>query len=266
MARSDMYRGLNPSGANEREVSEVTNNILNGKTNNTGTITLATNNATTTTIYDERIGYNSIILLTPITANSVVSSVPYGAFSDYTTQSAAAANTAYPITLNTTDASNNVYIGTPTSRIYVRDTGLYNFIWSGQFANLDTAPQDAYVWLRINGIDVEGSTGVIGMEARKNPSDPYHSIFGWNFLLNLNAGDYIELVWSTTNTLVSIDTYAVGTSPTRPSTASIVATLTYNSTSSNNNIYVSQRNQGSAVLTHFSNNIAGKTYGYIVVG
>lgn len=260
-----MYRGLNPSGANTREISEVTNGILNGKTNNTGEITLATGNATTTTIYDERIGYNSIILLTPITANAVVSSVPYGAFSDYTTQTAAAANTAYPITLNTTDASNNVYIGTPTSRIYVRDTGLYNFIWSGQFSNLDTAPQDANVWLRINGTNVTGSTGIIGMPARKNPSDPYHAIYGWNFLLSLTAGDYIELVWSTTNTNVSIDTYAAGTSPTRPSTASIVATLTYNSTSSNNNIYVSSRTKGSAVLSHFANNTAGKTYGYIIV-
>ena len=261
----DMYRKLNPSGGEPREISEVVNNLVEGKSNNTGEITLATGNATTTTIYDERIGYNSIILLTPISANAVISSVPYGAFSDYTTQTAAAVNTAYPITLNTTDASNNVYIGTPTSRIYVRDTGLYNFIWSGQFANLDTAPQDAFVWLRINGTNVAGSTGVIGMPARKNPADPYHAIYGWNFLLNLNAGDYIELVWSTTNTNVSIDTYAAGTSPTKPSTASVVATLTYNSTSSNNNIYVSSRTKGSATLTHFSNNTAGKKYGYIIV-
>ena len=65
-----MYRGLNPSGANEREISEVTNNILNGKTNNTGTITLNASSATTTTIYDERIGYNSIIHLMPTTANA----------------------------------------------------------------------------------------------------------------------------------------------------------------------------------------------------
>ena len=73
MARSDMYRGLNPSGANEREISEVTNNILNGKTNNTGTVTLNASSSTTTTISDERIGYNSIIMLMPTTANAVAS-------------------------------------------------------------------------------------------------------------------------------------------------------------------------------------------------
>jgi hypothetical protein len=73
MARSDMYRGLNPTGAEPREISEVANNILNGKTNNTGTVTLNAGSATTTTIYDERIGYNSIIMLMPTTSNAVSS-------------------------------------------------------------------------------------------------------------------------------------------------------------------------------------------------
>jgi len=70
MARSDMYRGLNPAGADPREISEVTNGILTGKTNNTGNITLNVSSATTTTIYDERIGYNSVMLLMPTTANA----------------------------------------------------------------------------------------------------------------------------------------------------------------------------------------------------
>jgi hypothetical protein len=73
MARSDMYRGLNPAGADTREISEVTNGVLNGKTNNTGNITLNASSATTTTIYDERIGFNSVILLMPTTANAVAS-------------------------------------------------------------------------------------------------------------------------------------------------------------------------------------------------
>lgn len=68
-----MYRKLNPIGSTPREISEVLNNLVEGKSNNTGTITLAVDNATTTTIYDERIGYNSIIMLMPTTANAVSS-------------------------------------------------------------------------------------------------------------------------------------------------------------------------------------------------
>jgi hypothetical protein len=68
-----MYLKLNQAGANTREISEVVNNLVEGKSNNTGEITLAIDSATTTTIYDERIGYNSIILLMPTTANAAAS-------------------------------------------------------------------------------------------------------------------------------------------------------------------------------------------------
>lgn len=59
-----MFRILNPAGANPREISEVVNNTMNGKTNNTGDFT-TTNNVSTTILYDERIGLNSVILFTP---------------------------------------------------------------------------------------------------------------------------------------------------------------------------------------------------------
>jgi hypothetical protein len=65
-----MFRNLNYSGATPREISEVVNGIMQGKTNNTGTVTLAVSSATTTTINDERIGYNSIITFMPTTANA----------------------------------------------------------------------------------------------------------------------------------------------------------------------------------------------------
>lgn len=71
-----MFRNLNYSGATPREVSEVVNNIMNGKTNNTGDFT-TTQSSTTSIINDERIGYNSVILFTPMNdrAASEMSSV-----------------------------------------------------------------------------------------------------------------------------------------------------------------------------------------------
>ena len=65
-----MYRKLNPSGALPREISEVVNNLVEGKSNNTGTVTLAVASAITTTLYDERIGYDSVIVFMPKTANA----------------------------------------------------------------------------------------------------------------------------------------------------------------------------------------------------
>ena len=70
-----MYRTLNYMGSNPREVAEVVNNAVNGKTNNTGSVTLAAS-STTTTLNDERLGFDSVILLSPLTANAAAQN-PY---------------------------------------------------------------------------------------------------------------------------------------------------------------------------------------------
>ena len=64
-----MFRNLPYQGAEPRQVAEVVNNTMNGKTNNTGSVTL-TASTTTTTITDERLGFDSVILLSPLTANA----------------------------------------------------------------------------------------------------------------------------------------------------------------------------------------------------
>jgi hypothetical protein len=70
MPVNSRYLNLNPAGATPREISSVVNNILSGKSNNTGSVTLAVASATTTTINDELIGTESVILLMPTTANA----------------------------------------------------------------------------------------------------------------------------------------------------------------------------------------------------
>jgi excinuclease UvrABC helicase subunit UvrB len=62
---NQQYRALNPAGDNPRAISEVVNNLLNGKSNNTGDFT-TTQSATTTNLYNERIGTSSVILFTPM--------------------------------------------------------------------------------------------------------------------------------------------------------------------------------------------------------
>ena len=150
---------------------------------------------------------------------------PYGAFSSYTTQSTTA-NTATVLTLSNTDFSNAVTLETG-SKITVENAGIYNLQFSVQIQNFDNAPQDAYIWLKQNGTDIVGSTGVLGMPARKSALDPFHDIKGWNYFLSMNAGDYVQIYWSPTIATVTIPTYAASGTPTKPSTASVVATLSF---------------------------------------
>jgi len=165
--------------------------------------------------------------LTEITGNAggKYLSFPYGAFSSYTSQSATA-NTATLLTLSNTDFSNAVSLQTG-SKITVDNPGVYNLQFSVQVQNLDNAPQDMYIWLRQNGTDIVGSTGVLGLPARKNPGDPSHDIKGWNYFLSMKAGEYIQIYWSPTIATFTIPTYAASGTPTKPSTASVVATLSF---------------------------------------
>jgi hypothetical protein len=149
---------------------------------------------------------------------------PYGAFSDFTNQTTTA-NTATLVALATTDFSNQVTIA--TSKITVQNAGIYNLQFSVQVQNLDNAPQDVFFWLKQNGTDIVGSTGKVGLPARKNPGDPFHDIKGWNYFLSMAANDYVQIYWSTTNANVSIATYAASGTPTKPSTASVVATMSF---------------------------------------
>lgn len=155
----------------------------------------------------------------------------YGAWQDNVTQTAAASNVGYAMIFRTIDLSNGVTVvtnGTNLTRITFANTGIYNLQFSSQFQNFSNNPNDVTIWIRKNGIDVPGSSGFVGLEARKNPSDPYHIVTGWNYLLDIIGGDYYEIIWSTTDhTNVAMQYYPAGSPP--PSTASVIATVTQQS-------------------------------------
>jgi len=165
--------------------------------------------------------------LTEITGNAggKYLAFPYGAFSDFTDQTTTV-NTATLMALSVTDFSNEVSLQTG-SKITVANAGVYNLQFSVQLQNLDNAPQDVFIWLKQNGTDITGSTGLVGVPARKSAGVPFHDIKGWNYFLNMNARDYVQIYWSTTNVDVTIQTYPASGTPTKPSTASVVATLSF---------------------------------------
>ena len=131
-------------------------------------------------------------------------SLRYGTFYDTTDQTVSAINTAKAITFNTTDLSAGVYLGTPTSRIYVDRVGAYNFQFSLQLLTTNATDKNVYIWARINGVDVPNSATVVTLAGLTNDA----FVAAWNFVLKLNTGDYFELMWAASNTNVRIDTSA----------------------------------------------------------
>jgi hypothetical protein len=151
---------------------------------------------------------------------------PHGAFSSSVDQTTTA-NTATLMTLNTTDFASGVSID--SSKITVAFAGIYNLQFSTQFQNTDNQIQDISIWLRQNGTDIAGSTGLVSIPARKSASagEEAHQITGWNYYVSMNEGDYIQIYWSTTLASVTIQAYNASTGPVRPSTQSVVATLSF---------------------------------------
>lgn len=145
----------------------------------------------------------------------------YGAFSDYLTQTTTA-NTATAMLLRTTDGSSGVSVVSQT-RITFANAGTYDVQWSGQFQNSDNQDHDVTVWLRKNGTDVTGSTGVVSVPS-SHGAVAGHTVTSWNYVMTLAAADYLQFYWSADNTAVTIQTYPAGTNPTTPSTASLIVT------------------------------------------
>lgn len=147
----------------------------------------------------------------------------HGAWQDSTTQ-VGSTTVGSPFTFDTVDVADGVTL-VNNSELTVPVTGVYDIQWSAQFQNTDTLPQDAIVWLKVDGVDVPGSAGKIGMPARKNPSDPFHSVFGWNYFLSLTAGQHVEIYWIKTSANITVPTYPASVSPAYPSTASVIVTV-----------------------------------------
>ena len=151
---------------------------------------------------------------------------PYGAFQDSTDQTAANTTTAYAITFDTTDFSNGVTLSN-SSRLNVAQAGIYNLQFSIQFTNTTNASQDVDVWFRKNGTNIDKSNSRFGFAPRKGAGDPFHTIAALNFFVSLAANDYVEIMWRTTDTGVSIEHYAASSTPTRPAVPSVIATLSF---------------------------------------
>jgi hypothetical protein len=146
--------------------------------------------------------------------------LPYGAFHNTTTQTAAATGTAYAVTFNSTDLSNDVSIGSPTSRIVVTNAGIYNFQFSLQLDKASGAAGHTYIWARVNGVNVANSASEVAIQGTTA-----ENIVAWNFVLSMNALDYFQLMWSVDDTNIQLK--AVAAAAPVPAIPSVILTATF---------------------------------------
>ena len=135
-------------------------------------------------------------------------------------------NTATQITFNQNDYLNGC-TNDGTDGIHVANAGIYNYQFSVQFQNSDTQIHTAWIWLRVNGVDVPGTGSKFDVTSSHGGS-PGYVIGAANFFVQLNAGDTVEMWAAVSNVLVTFDALPAQTSPfPHPSIPSVVATLTF---------------------------------------
>lgn len=150
---------------------------------------------------------------------------PYAAV-QRTTDKTFTANTATLVTFDTTDFSSGITNDT-VDGLHVQQSGIYNYQFSIQFANTDSQIHTAWVWLRINGVDVPGTASKFDVISSHGGLDGY-VLGACNFYVGLTAGDHVELWAAVNNASVYMEAYPAQTTPfAHPSIPSVVATLSF---------------------------------------
>jgi hypothetical protein len=146
----------------------------------------------------------------------------FGSFYDTTSQTAALANTAYPITYNTTNLTNGVFLrGSSTSEIEIDTEGVYNIQFSVQLDKTSGGTGNFWIWPRINGVDVSNSASQVQIQG--NDAEIFSAA---NFFFDLKAGDYVQIMWAVSDVSVQLAAFASDTF--RPAIPSIIVTVSNN--------------------------------------
>lgn len=131
--------------------------------------------------------------------------MPQGLFYSTTDQTAAVANTGYPVEFEITYLGSGVSVVSDT-RITATAAGIYNFQVTLNTEHTNASTATVWTWINKNGTDVPYGGQVTSVKGAGA-----HAIY-WNFSIDLTAGQYIEMYWATTDTALSLQS----TAPTAP--------------------------------------------------
>lgn len=171
-------------------------------------------------LYDD--DSNDIVGIRDIDGSELYLVPNIGAFFD-TTDQTATVDTAKAMTFNTTQIQRGVTLSN-NSRVRVDRKATYNVQFSAMFSNPEATAYAISIWLARNGSAVADSCTDLTVPT-KHGSVNGKAVAAWNFFIDLNAGDYVELYWSTPQTTVIIEHQDARTTPTRPATPSVILTV-----------------------------------------
>ena len=121
--------------------------------------------------------------------------------------------------------------GAMATKLTVTNAGIYNLQFSAQFINTDTAAHDIDIWFRKNattptGAGIANSNSIFTVHSSHGGIDG-QLIAGLNYMIQLAAADFVEIMWNGNDLGISIATIAAGSTPTTPQSPGVIATLQF---------------------------------------
>ena len=121
--------------------------------------------------------------------------------------------------------------GAMATKLTVTNAGIYNLQFSAQFINTDTAAHDIDIWFRKNAATptaagIANSNSVFTVHSSHGGIDG-RLIAGLNYMIQLAAADFLEIMWHGDDLGISIATIAAGSTPTTPQSPGVIATLQF---------------------------------------
>ena len=145
----------------------------------------------------------------------------HGSFHSEINQSASSITAAYSLSAETTDYSSGVSV-VDGCKFTVSSGGTFNFQFSAVFQKTQGGTIEfVSIWLSKNGVNVPWTNTDVSM-ANNNE----YVISAWNFVEEMNAGDFLELKWRTSTLNMICSFIGAQSNPTRPATPSVIVTLT----------------------------------------
>lgn len=208
-----MVRGLNTTGSDVSESWQV-GQILYASPTNAGKLTnekpTAPNNVLPVAAIVKVDATEGEVFVRPTFEQKML----YGTVSSTQTQTVSTINTPTPITFNTIQNNLGISIGAlDASKVFFAESGLYVLNFNTQSLSNNSSAKNVYFWLRINGVDLPYSTRI-----KSIVGNGVYSTFHITYNVSLNANDYIQFMWASTDTNVQLDASpATAFAPTSPS-------------------------------------------------
>jgi len=167
------------------------------------------------------VGTNEIDIIGTLSVNGTIvdpESGFYGVFWSNQTQTNAGPTAANVMTFDQINGHNRVKM-INGSKLTFEVGGVYNIQFSAQFDKTDGGNDDVEIWFSKNGANISDTTGAITLSGNNAKALP-----SWNFMLEVDSNDYIELYWHSLDINMRILATGSQTNPNRPAIPSIILT------------------------------------------